>query len=80
MEEEHKRKMEELIGELKCPKDFRCYQLGFDNLCRAKDIGIESFLVCLEENQRNCKFAVPVKTSYLCHCPLRIYIAKKLKK
>jgi hypothetical protein len=80
VEKDHKREIENIIGKIKCPKSFKCYESGFDNICRAKDFGIESFLLCLENNPRDCKFSIPFKRSYLCHCPLRIYLSKKLKK
>lgn len=80
MDQNHKRQIEEIIGGMKCPKDFECYKLGFNNLCKAKDIGIESFLECLEKNPQACKFSISFGHSYFCQCPLRNYIAKKLKK
>jgi len=80
VEQDHKKQIEEIIGGMKCPRDFKCYKSGFENLCKAKDIGIESFLKCLEENPQECKFSLSFGYSYLCQCPLRIYIVKKLKK
>jgi hypothetical protein len=80
MEQDHKKQIEEIIGKIECPKDFKCYKSGFDNLCLAKDIGIESFLECLERNPQKCKFSFSFGLSYFCQCPLRVYIAKKLKK
>jgi hypothetical protein len=84
MDEKTKKELEEIIGEMKCPKDFRCYKSGLGVLCRAKEIGLETFLECLEENPRDCKFSIKVSASfpkiYLCQCPLRYYIFKKLKK
>ena len=41
MKQEHKRELEQIIGELQCPEDFKCYRMGFDDLCRAKDVGLE---------------------------------------
>jgi hypothetical protein len=79
-DEEFEKGIAEIIGDLKCPKDFRCYRSGFENLCKAKDIGIESFLLCLEKNPRECKFSLNIGYEYICECPLRVYIAKKLKK
>jgi hypothetical protein len=74
------KKIEELIGTMKCPHNFQCYASGFKQLCRAKIVGIENFLECLEENPVECKFAVQINQyTYLCQCPLRNYIAKKLK-
>jgi hypothetical protein len=84
MEEDQRKEIEEIIGQLKCPKDFRCCKSGFHTLCKAKGIGLESFLQCLEENPRDCKFSIKVSAAFskihLCQCPLRVYIAKKLKK
>jgi hypothetical protein len=80
MKEAHKKEMEGLIDELKCPKDFACYKSGFEVLCKATDVGIESFLECLEEKPFDCKFSVFFGGLYYCQCPLRIYISKKLKK
>ena len=77
MEPEHKRKIEEIVGVMNCPKDFKCCESDFANVCKAKDIGIQSFLVCLEEDPQRCKFALSFGDSYLCQCPLRVYIAKK---
>ncbi len=80
MEKGHKRELENIIGRIKCPKSFKCYESGFDKLCRAKDIGIESFLECLERDPNACKFSFPFALMYLCQCPLRVYIAKKMNK
>jgi hypothetical protein len=79
MNQQYEREIEEIIGEMKCRKDFVCYKSGLEVLCRAKDIGAESFLLCLEKKPLGCKF-LSIKRGYVCECPLRIYIAKKLKK
>lgn len=75
-----KREIEEIIAGLKCPKDFICYTSGLRKLCRAKDIGVESFLECLERKPKSCQFSVSFGLMHLCQCPLRIYLYKKLKK
>jgi hypothetical protein len=80
MDEGYEKEIEEIIGGMKCPKDFICYKSGFEVLCRAEDVGIGTLVVCLEENPRKCKFSLPRLPLYICKCPLRIYIAKKLKK
>jgi len=73
-------KVEEIIGDIKCPKDFICYKSGFEQLCKAEDVGRKSVLKCLEENPEECKFSLPIGLTYYCQCPLRFYIARKLKK
>ncbi len=79
-DEELEKGIAEIIGELQCPKDFKCYRSGFENLCKARNIGVELFLECLEEIPQKCKFSLMIGRSYLCECPLRNYIFKKLKK
>jgi hypothetical protein len=78
-DKETETEIEEIIAQFKCPKDFKCYKSGFEVLCKAKSLADGSFLVCLEEHPQKCKF-VAVDHAYLCKCPLRIYIAKQLKK
>jgi hypothetical protein len=77
MPENTDKKIEELLGQIKCPKDFICYKSGFKDLCKAEDVGMKSFLKCLEENPRDCLFSRGYAESHYCTCPLRIYIAKK---
>jgi hypothetical protein len=79
-DEELEKEIAEIIGGLKCPKDFKCYRSGFENLCKAEDLGMDSFLVCLEETPSDCPFAFDFGSACFCQCPLRVYIAKKLKK
>lgn len=80
MEEDIKKEIEEIIGGMKCPKDFKCYKSGFENLCKAKDFGIKSYLECLEKNPQYCKFSLSFGYSYICQYPLRVYIVKKISK
>jgi hypothetical protein len=80
MEESARRTIEDIIGQMQCPKDFKCAQSGFENLCRAQDIRLDKYLQCLENRPYQCKFGVSLGAAYLCHCPLRVYLAKALKK
>lgn len=80
MREDERQRIEEIIGGMSCPKGFKCAESGFVNLCKAKDFGVESFLDCLDEGRSHCKFALPFADIHLCQCPLRVYVAKKLKK
>jgi hypothetical protein len=59
MEQGHKQEIEEIIGQTVCPKGFACHRSAFEVLCKAKDIGVESFVECVEEKPFACKFAVP---------------------
>jgi hypothetical protein len=73
-------KMNETIEKSECPKGFKCSTERFENLCKAEDVGMESYLHCLEERPLECTFSVGFfGDRYYCECPLRVYIAKKLK-
>lgn len=72
--------IEQMIVGHHCPKKFMCYRSGFKNLCRAKDIGLESFVACLMDDPLACKFSVQFSGIFFCQCSLRVYIAKKFKK
>jgi hypothetical protein len=72
--------LERIIDRLKCPYGFVCYNSNLKELCKAKDIGMESFLVCLEEKPEECVFSMSLADSKFCRCQVRVYIAKVLKK
>ena len=83
MKEEDRKKIQEIIDGMQCPKDFRCAEGGFENLCRAKDFGDEQRLHCLERASESCSFAVSYELGIkirFCECPLRVYLAKNLYK
>lgn len=81
LEPDQKNELEEIIGEIKCPKDFKCYKSGLKALCQAKDIGVDSLLECLEEDPEGCKFSFAFYGySYFCQCPVRVYVSKRLQK
>ena len=81
MTEDQKRQIDEICDKFSCPRDFECCRSEFRNLCDAKDFGIERFLRCLDEDPKNCQFSLlSLQNTYFCQCPLRIHIAKILKK
>lgn len=80
LDPETKKEIEKIMGEITCSKDFKCYRWGLEILCKAKTLGTENLLECLEENSRDCEFSLAFGNSHFCKCPLRIYVAKKLKK
>ena len=64
MGERHRKKIEELMGEVQCTKGFSCVQsefkelckiadLDWDELCKVTDLGWEDY-VCLEESPPEC--------------------------
>jgi len=80
MKEEDKKRIEELIAGMQCPKDFKCINSSLEGLCKVKDFGLENYIECLEHDPRACKFALRFGGGYFCCCPLRVYLTKKLKK
>jgi hypothetical protein len=80
MKEEVRKKIEVIMGDMQCPKNFKCAESGFEDLCKAKDVGLDSYLKCLESNPSNCNFALSYGYKHFCQCPLRVYLAKKLNK
>jgi len=80
VKDEDLQKIKEIIGGMSCPKSFKCAESGFSILCKANDLGIENYLACLDEEGKVCLFALPFGSSYLCQCPLRVFLAKKLNK
>lgn len=75
-----KRQMEKIISGIKCQKDFECYKSEFENLTKVRNLKAQDLIECLGENSQSCDFALPFGEGYFCKCPLRAYIAKKLKK
>jgi hypothetical protein len=69
-----------IINRIQCTKDIKCYESNFENICKAEDIGLPLFLVCLEKKSEVCSFSVSFGSKYYCRCPLRIYAARELKK
>ncbi|MHC4566163.1 MAG: hypothetical protein ACYTE3_10440 [Planctomycetota bacterium] len=80
MEEKVRETIEEIMGELRCPNNFKCAESGFEMLCRARQIGLEDYLECLESDPPQCKFASPFLDVFLCKCPVRGYVFEKLNK
>ena len=80
MDEEIRQKIEEIMRQMECPKDFKCVKTGFQQLCKARDTYLDNYLECLDDNFKQCKFSLPFGRSYFCRCLLRVFIAKKLKK
>ena len=78
--EEHKSQIDKIMSEITCQKDFTCYKSGFENLGKIKDVQAEGFLECLEEGSEDCQFSLFFGEEPSCLCPLRIYVANKLRK
>ena len=60
-------KIKEIIGDLNCSKNFKCAKHEFKHLCKGKDIGLDKFLECLNEDDLNCIFRVPYGKVAIAH-------------
>ncbi len=80
MDDELREKLKEIMEQMECHKDFQCSRNGFERLCKARDFGVGNFLYCLEENPMTCNFAISFGFTYICRCPLRVFIEKNMAK
>ncbi len=78
--QEQRTEIEEIANRINCPKNLECYKSEPEKLCQVRDFGLDEYLDCLEETAKDCEFSLSFGNGYLCTCPVRIYIAKKLKK
>jgi hypothetical protein len=79
MEPEQKKRIEEIMAQMECEKDFQCYRSGFEKICKAGYWGQPDYVECMEEKRTMCQFKVPFGDGVFCRCPLRVYVAKELK-
>jgi hypothetical protein len=72
--------IEEIVSSMDCPKDFKCYKCQFEDICKATYRGLEAYADCCDFGKTTCEFRVPFGNGVFCRCPLRVYVAKHLKK
>jgi hypothetical protein len=72
--------LREIKKSIHCSKKFICLKSELTTICKAEDVGLKYNVKCLEEQPQQCEFVVPFGGEFFCKCPVRIYIAKKLKK
>jgi hypothetical protein len=77
MDTERREKIKELLKD--CSPACTCYCQGIEAPCKARDIGLNSFVECLEEKPLDCASLVSFGDSCYCLCAPRIYMAKELK-
>jgi hypothetical protein len=78
MEQTHMQKLERLMEY--DPEGCKCHEQGIEKLCKAKDLGLKSFVKCLEEKPFECTSSLTLQNSHYCYCPLRVYMVNKFKK
>lgn len=71
----------EIMNTMECAKDFACVEAGFDGVCEVRDVGMKHNLLCLDRQAcQECGFSFTVGLAHVCHCPLRVHVAKTLGK
>ena len=81
MSQDHKQEIEKIIEATRCSLGFKCYKSNFADLCKARDIGLELVVECLEDHElQKCNFSLLFGPVYFCQCPVRVYITKELHK
>ncbi len=66
-------RLDRLLGGLACKKGVTCATSGVERLCRARRIGTDDLLECLED-ERNCTFATRLGRFWMCGCPVRLHL------
>lgn len=69
--------IENFLEEQGHPGDCEYYKAGEGIRCRAKDIGLESVVVCLNHDPIQCKHSLFFGDVYFCTSSIRITIAKE---
>ncbi|MHC4232870.1 MAG: hypothetical protein ACYTBW_05865 [Planctomycetota bacterium] len=72
--------IEEIMHKIDCPFRFRCEKSGFEDLCGELVGQSGKFVSCSDPRTAECGFSIQLGSSFLCACPLRIYIARTFKK
>ncbi|PTN36891.1 hypothetical protein [Desulfonatronum sp. SC1] len=80
MNEQDRETINRIMTEIECPKEFRCKRHDFEDLCEARDFGLDGYIKCRDDTPLDCPFALSFGHDYFCRCPLRVFLSKKLKK
>lgn len=79
IKQEQERRIQEIMSEMQCPEDFKCYKSGFEDLCKLRIVCDGQLVECLEEKGQACDLGFAFGYGYFCDCPLRKYIAENFK-
>jgi hypothetical protein len=74
--QEHKARIEEIIRGMECPRDFKCYKSGFEDIPKAEIFNEGELVECLEKNSPPCILSFGFGFGRFCKCHLRRYIAQ----
>jgi len=68
-----------LRHEVECPYGFICLEQGFQKAGKVRDMGMDSYVQCLQEQADDCPMRFCFGYSYFCKCKIRVYAAKNLQ-
>jgi hypothetical protein len=72
--------IEELISSTSCSKGFECYTSGFERLCPVMCFAGGQKLECMDRCESTCEFQAAFGWGHICQCPVRQYVARKLRR
>jgi hypothetical protein len=80
MEHQNMQDMANVLYGLKLLIEHKRYHPGTGFSCKAKDLGLDCYALCLEKDSGNCPYSTPDGRANLCIFPARVHIAKELEK
>ena len=80
LSQEHREKIDQMMWEVRCRKDYECCKSGFTKLCPVSIIGPHKLIECLADDATNCGASVSLGKGTFCRCPVRRYIAENFDK
>ncbi len=91
LKKKQREEMQEIIDNMSCELDFECYKSSLENLCKVEynAHGLFCKISKMPAGKSilfyNCEYRLYYRLRnrykyYICTCPLRIYIAKYLKR
>lgn len=76
--EEHRKRIEAMIADMHCSKDFSCYKSDFEKLGQINIFAGGTVVDCLEPAGDSCEYSLSFGKGFLCNCPVRQYLARNL--
>jgi hypothetical protein len=76
MEELFIHQIEETMPGFDVLVEFKRYKPGIGFACDARDVGLDSYVECLEWDSYSCPFSMSYAGTYYCSSSARVYVAK----
>jgi len=80
MESITRKRAKEIMGDTKCPHDFKCVDFGFQRVFRSKHGKTEVGFKCFKADIPVCPYSDKQNDHFFCGCPIRESIAEELNK